>query len=101
MKELTQEILDFIHARGWDDSKQYTPENFMREYYESILLELKNRSLVEYNVMANAKFRFEEGTIVFELENSIVAEMKADAIMALIREVMEERCHIPDILQCG
>ena len=30
MKELTQEILDFIHARGWDDSKQYTPENLAK-----------------------------------------------------------------------
>ena len=76
-------------------SEQYTPENLMREYYDSILLELKCRSLVEYNVMANAKFYFEEDVLVLELEDSIVAEMKSDDISSLIREVMEDRCHIP------
>ena len=40
-------------------SEQYTPENLMKEYYESILLELKNHSVVEHNIFMNADWRFE------------------------------------------
>ena len=76
-------------------SEQYTPENLMREYYDSFLLELKRRSVVEHNMFATAKYRFENDTLFVQFEDSIVAEMKADGILALIREVFEERCHIP------
>ena len=77
-------------------SGQYTPENLMREYRDSILLELKKRSIVEHNMFANAKFRFEDDKILcIEFEDSIVAEGKTETILELLREVFEERCHIP------
>ena len=77
-------------------SGQYTPENLLREYRESILLELKQRSVVECNMFANAKFRFEEDKILcIEFEDSIVAEGKAESILSLLKEVFEERCNIP------
>ena len=77
-------------------SAQYTPENLVREYRESILLELKKRSIVEHNMFANAKFHFEEDKILcIEFEDSIVAEGKAESILALLKEVFEERCNIP------
>ena len=77
-------------------SAQYTPENLLREYRESILLELKKRSVVEHNMFANAKFHFEEEKILcIEFEDSIVAEGKAETILTLLKEVFEERCHVP------
>jgi len=77
-------------------SGQYTPENLLREYRESILLELKKRSIVEHNMFANAKIRFEEDKILcLEFEDTIVAEGKAESIIALLKEVYEERCNIP------
>ena len=77
-------------------SGQYTPENLLREYRESILLELKKRSVVEHNMFANAKFHFEEDKVLcIEFEDSIVAEGKAEAILALLKEVFEERCNVP------
>ena len=77
-------------------SGQYTPENLLREYRESILLELKRRSVVEHNMFANAKFHFEEEKVLcLEFEDTIVAEGKAEAIIALLKEVFEERCNIP------
>ena len=77
-------------------SEQYTPENLMREYRDSILLELKQRSIVEHNMFANAKYRFEDGnTLLLQFEDTIVAEGKAEAILALLREVYEVRCNIP------
>ena len=82
-------------------SSLYTPENLMKEYHESILVELKARSVVEYNMFLNAKYRFESGvqesvdTLFLEFEDSIVAEQKADSIVDLILEIYENRCHIP------
>ena len=77
-------------------SSQYTPENLLREHRESILLELKKRSIVEHNMFANAKYTFENGNIVtLEFEESIVAEGKAESIVALLKEIFEVRCHIP------
>ena len=74
-------------------SGQYTPENLLREYRESILLELKQRSIVEHNMFANAKYHFENDRILMlEFEDSIVAEGKAEAIVAFLKEVFEERC---------
>ncbi len=76
-------------------SGQYTPENLLREYRDSILLELKNRSIVEHNMFANAKCRFEEPNILFlEFADTIVAEGKAEAIKALLKEIYEVRCNI-------
>ncbi len=39
----------------YDLSEQYTPENLMNEYYDSILLELEQKSVVERNMLQNAK----------------------------------------------
>ena len=77
-------------------SGQYTPENLLREYRDSILLELKQRSIVEHNMFATAKYHFEGNNILcLEFEDTIVAEGKAEAIVSLLEEVYEERCQIP------
>lgn len=77
-------------------SSLYTPENLMKEYHDSILYELKKKSIVEYNMFLNAKYHFENENILhLEFEDSIVAEQKATSIVALISEIYEERCHIP------
>ncbi|MBQ8802032.1 MAG: PolC-type DNA polymerase III [Tyzzerella sp.] len=77
-------------------SMLYTPENLLNEYHESILLELKQRSIVEHNMYANAKRRFEDGNVVFiQFEDTIIAEGKAESIVALLKEVFGERCSIP------
>ena len=76
-------------------SQLYTPENLLREYHESILLELKQRSIVEHNMYANARRRFEEGNVVYlQFEDTIVAEGKAEGIVALLKEIFTERCNI-------
>ena len=77
-------------------SSQYTPENFMREYRESILLELKQKSIVEHNMFANAKCTFEnEQMMNLEFEDTIVAEGKAESIVSLLKDIFEVRCNIP------
>ena len=77
-------------------SSQYTPENLLREYYDSMLFELKGRSIVEHNMFASAKYSFEnDKTLCMRFEDSIVAEKKADAIIEYIVDVFQNRCHVP------
>ena len=77
-------------------SGQYTPENLMREYRESILYELKERSMVEYNMFLNAKYHFEDEHILcITMEDSVIAKGKQEAIVELIRSVFYDRCNIP------
>ena len=77
-------------------SRQYTPENLMREYRDSILDELKGRSMVEYNMFLNTKYRFEEGnTLCLTMEDSVIAQGKQEAIASLIQKVFNERCNVP------
>ena len=80
-------------------SRQYTPENLMKEYKESILFELKQNSVIEYNMFANAKYHFEEGVMFLQFEDSIVAEGRADSILSLLKEVYEVRCQMPIHIQ--
>ena len=91
-----QTLISIGFVERYQLSAQYTAENLFREYRESILQELKRRSVVEYNMFANAKHRFDEGNVLhLEFENNIVAEGKTDAITALLKEVYEVRCNIP------
>ncbi len=50
-------------------SGQYTPENVMAEYLDSFLAELDTRSVVERNMLQNAKCTFEEGNILLHAVN--------------------------------
>ena len=85
------QVVETYHLSGL-----YTPENLLREYRESILLELKQRSIVEHNMFANAKYHFENDNILcLEFEDTIVAEGKAESILALLKEIFEQRCNIP------
>ena len=68
-------------------SEQYTPENLMHEYYDSILLELEQRSAVERSMFEHADYDFEDSVLNLKLQNSIVAEGKKEAIVSLLSEV--------------
>ena len=75
-------------------SEQYTAENLMREYRDSLLEELKSRSVLEHNMFANAKYHFDGNVLYLEFEDNIVAQGKAEAICELLKEVYENRCQI-------
>ena len=61
----------------YDLSEQYTPENLMNEYYDSFLMELDQRSVVERNMLQNASYEFENGNILcLTLTDTIVAQKR-------------------------
>ena len=77
-------------------SEQYTPENLLNEYYESLLLELDERSVVERNMLQNASYFFEDENILcLKFVDSIVAQGKKDSLAEYLKMVFLERFNRP------
>ena len=76
-------------------SGQYTPESLINEYRESIILELKESSILAANMFAQAQIRFDEGNVVcLELLDTIVSEGRKEEILAHLKHIFEHRFHI-------
>ena len=68
----------------------------MNEYYDSFLMELDQRSVVERNMLQNASYEFENGNILcLTLTDTIVAQGKKDSLSTYLSDVFEERFHRP------
>ena len=80
----------------YDLSAQYTPENLMNEYLDSIYLELGNRSVVERSMMQGASYSFEDENILcLRLTDTIVAEGKKEALSSYLETIFAERFRRP------
>ena len=76
-------------------SGQYTPEALMREYRDSIILELKEISVLAANMFARAEIHYEEGGVIcLELADTIVSEGRQEEIVQLLDEVFSQRFHV-------
>ena len=76
-------------------SGQYTPEALLREYRDSIILELKERSILASNMFAQAKIHYEDGNVVcLELLDSIVSEGRKEEILAFLENLFARRFHM-------
>ena len=74
-------------------SEQYTPENLLREYGPSILLELKEYSPVEYNIFKAAQISYpEQSQILLTVEDTVLARSKASELIRIMEKVLVERC---------
>ena len=73
-------------------SAQYNPEKFMNIYKESILLELKEYSPVEYNLFKKADLAYpEENRILLTVEDSVPARSKAEELVRILDKIYNER----------
>ena len=76
-------------------SGQYTPESLINEYRESIILELKESSILAANMFAQAQIHYDEGNVVcLELLDTIVSEGRKEEILAHLKHIFEHRFHI-------
>ncbi len=76
----------------YDLSEQYTPENLMNEYFDSLLVELDQRSVVERRMLQNSSYQFQEENILcLTLQDSIVAQGKRESITAYLTDVFSHR----------
>ena len=77
-------------------SEQYTPEELMSEYRDSIMLELKQYSVLAASMFEHARITFEEKNICcLELIDTIVSEGKREYIVELLNDIFHKRFGIP------
>ena len=74
-------------------SKQYTQEKLLNIYRDSILMELKDYSIFEYNLFRQAKCTFpEENIMKMSMEQSVIAEKKSEGLIRILEKIFCERC---------
>lgn len=73
-------------------SAQYNPEKFMNIYKDSILLELREYSPVEYNIFKNSDITYpEENRIMLTIEDSVPARSKSKELVRILEKIYNER----------
>ena len=81
-------------------STQYTPEKLLDVYKGSILSELRNYSLLVYNLFRCAKMEFDrEDHMILTLEDSIVAQDRTDELIDILEKIICERCGLKLIIE--
>ncbi len=76
-------------------SDLYTPETLFEIYRESIFLELKAKSIFDYNILKRTNITFpEEGCMMMSLPQTIITPDKTDELIRFLRTVFTERCGI-------
>ena len=76
-------------------SEQYTLKNLLDVYWSSILTEFHRYSLLEYNLLRQAKVDVvEENTLRINLEDSVLAHQKEEEIYHILEKIFNERCNL-------
>lgn len=74
-------------------SSQYNPEKLTEIYRDSILLELREYSPVEYNLFKNADIIFpSENEIKIIIEDSVPARSRSEELGRILDKIYNERC---------
>ena len=88
--------IQVIIVESYRLSGLYTPENLMYEYRESMMFDLEAYSVIVRNMFQKAKWRFEEGNILYlTMADSIVAQGKTEIIVSYLDELYKNRFNVP------
>ena len=86
--EIDVKIIEKFHLSG-----QYTAENFFPDYRDSVLLELRDYSIFEYNLLRQAEYEFTApDEMILTIEESVVLEGKAEELIRILEKIFCERC---------
>lgn len=89
--ELEVKLIEFYQL-----STQYTPETLLEDYKESILMELKDYSAIEYSMFLRAECEFPEKNVMqLTMEDSVVTHNKSEELKRILEKIFCERCGIP------
>lgn len=72
-------------------SSQYTPEKIMPMYFDSILAELREDSILYYNVLKQAEFSFTPDTVKITVEDTFMARKQVAHIKEKLDEIYQDR----------
>ena len=77
-------------------SEQYTPEKLLMVYKDSILMELKNYSILLYNMFRKAECSFPKHDVMeMVLEDTMIARDKTAELKRVLEKIFTERCGLP------
>lgn len=77
-------------------SAQYDLEKLLDVYYDSILLELKECSPVEYSIFRNAEITFPgDGRLKLAVPDTVIAHERCPELVRILEKICCERCGIP------
>ncbi|MCI7812651.1 MAG: PolC-type DNA polymerase III [Lachnospiraceae bacterium] len=80
-------------------SRQYTPQILLEEYRDSILMELKQYSIFEYNLFRQTKFTFlGERELKMTVPDSVFLEEKLKDLVRILEKIFDERCGLPILI---
>ncbi len=81
-----------IHER-FELSSQYTPENLMELYRDSILAELQQYSHIAYNAFRTAQITFPEtDRVQLLIEDTVPNRSKEQELVRVLEKILVERC---------
>ena len=90
-KQMTIRIQEKYRLSG-----QYTPEKLLEVYKDSILLELKHYSIIEYTMFRKAQIDFPEPERMrMSIEDTMVSKEKAGELKRILEKIFQERCGLP------
>ena len=90
-KQMTIRIQEKYRLSG-----QYTPEKLLEVYKDSILLELKHYSIIEYTMFRKAQIDFPESERMrMTIEDTMVSKEKAGELKRILEKIFQERCGLP------
>ena len=74
-------------------STQYTPEKLLEIYRDSILLELREYSPVEYNIFKGADMTCpSDKEVILTAEDTVLAKSKSAELIRILEKILNERC---------
>ncbi len=77
-------------------SSQYTLENLMEIYGESILLELKEYNHIMYSTFRNSEITYpENGKMLVTAGESVLSRSVEDELLRILEKIICERCGVP------
>ena len=90
-KKLTIKIVEKYRLSG-----QYTPQKLFQVYKDSLLMELKHYSIIEYNILRRAECTFpQENILRMTVEDNAVFREKTSELKRILEKVFHERCDLP------
>lgn len=76
-------------------SAQYTPEKLFTIYQENILEELKEKSILDFNLLKNASWSFEDNTLHMSCEENFITKSKKTEVKEFLEEIYQRRFSFP------
>jgi len=74
-------------------SGQYNPEKLMDIYRDSILLELREYSHIEYNAFRNAELSYPDvNTVIVNIDDTVINRSKKEELVRILEKILVERC---------